>query len=127
MIDDRMHGDSDRLDLTALDPLADTARFERLVREIRCAATPELVRRQAGLALWGQLARWRRSVLAASGLVALASVIVLTVAHPSTRTSATSQITLAEAFGVPSQVARWVQANDKPTPADLLCLDRSEQ
>jgi hypothetical protein len=122
MMDDQSRGDSDRLDLSPLDPRTDALRFERLVREVRRAATPELVRRQAGLTLWGQIARWRRPILAASGLVALVSVIVLAVAHP----SATSQTTLAEAFGVPSQVARWVQANEKPTPGDLLGLERSK-
>lgn len=123
MIDDQTHGDSDRLDLTALDPRADAVRFERLVQDVRRAATPELVRRQAGLTLWGQLARWRRPVFAASGLLVLASTVVLLVVHPST----TSQITLAEAFGVPSQVARWVQTSDNPTPGDLLGLERSKQ
>jgi hypothetical protein len=127
MMDDQTRDDADRLDLAPLDPPADTARFERLVREVRCAATPELVRRQLSSTLWGQIARWRRPVLAASGLVALVSVIVLAVARPSSATSATSQITLVEAFGVPSQVARWVQASEKPTPGDLLCLERSEQ
>jgi len=123
MMDDKTRGDPDRLDLTPLDPRADAASFERLVREVRRAATPELVRRQAGLSLWGQIARWRRPILAASGLMALASVIVLVVAHPPT----TKQTTLAEAIGVPNQVARWVQAPDKPTPGDLLGLERSEQ
>jgi hypothetical protein len=122
MMDDQIQGDPDRLDLSSLDPRADTARFERLLREVRLAATPELVRRQSNPTLWGQLARWRRPVIAVSGLLALASAIVLLVVHP----SITTQTTLAEAFGVPSQVARWAQVNDKPTPGDLLGLERSE-
>jgi hypothetical protein len=122
MTDDQIHDDPDRLDLSPLDPLADTARLERLLREVRLAATPELVRRQANPTLWGQLARWRRPVFATSGLLALASAVVLLVVHPSTAT----QTTLAEAFGVPSQIARWVQVSDKPTPGDLIGLERSE-
>jgi hypothetical protein len=126
MMDDRNHDDPERLDLTPLDPRADPARFERLVREVRRAATPELVRRQTGLTLWGQLTRWRRPILATSGLLALASAVVLLVVHPSATTQAT-QTTLAEGFGVPSQVARWVQGTEKPSPGDLLGAEGSRQ
>jgi hypothetical protein len=123
MMDDQIHGNPDRIDLTPLDPRADAVRFERLVREVRCAATPELLRRQARLTPWSQIARWRRPILAASGMLALASVIILALIHPST----TTQMTLAEAIGVPSQVAGWVQATEKPSPGDLLGIERSEQ
>lgn len=123
MVDDKTHGDPERVDLIPLDPRADTARFERLVREVRRAATPELVRRQAGLTVWGQIAHWRRPILAAAGLLTLASVIVMAVAHPSTA----KQTTFAEACGVPSPVARWVRATDKPTPGDLLGVEWSSQ
>ena len=126
MKDDLNHGDPGRLDLSPLDPRSDAARFEQLVHGVRRAATTELVRRQGSQTLWGQIARWRRPILAASGAVAFVSVIVLAVAHPSTATP-TTQTTVAEAFGVPSPVARWVQANDKPTPGSLLGLERSGQ
>jgi hypothetical protein len=122
MMDDQNRDDPDRLDLTLLDPRADGLRFEQLVRDVRRAATPELVRRQAGPTLWGQIARWRRPIFAVSGLVALASTVVLAVVQP----SATAQTTMAEAIGLPGQVARWVQASDKPTPGDLLGLERSQ-
>jgi anti-sigma-K factor RskA len=131
MMDDKADEEQDRLDLTPLDPRADAPRFDRLMREVRRGATPELVRRQFSSTLWGQIARWRRPILATSGVVALVSVIALVVAHPSTRTSATTsattQTTLAEAFGVPSSVARWVQGSDKPTTGDLLGLERGAQ
>jgi hypothetical protein len=123
MMDDKTHGDSDRLDLSPLDPRADAARFERLVREVRRVATPELVRRQAGLTPWGQIARWRRPILAASGLLALVSAIVVATVHPST----TAKTTLAEAIGVPNRVAQWMQATDDPSPGDLFGVERSEQ
>lgn len=123
MMDDQTHGDQDRLDLSTLDPRADATRFEQLVREVRRAATPELVRRQVGLTLWGQISRWRRPILVGSGLLALVSAVVLAAVHPST----TTPTRLAEAFGVPSQVARWVQATDKPSPGDLLGVGRGEQ
>ena len=122
MMDEQINGDPDRLDLTPLDPRADASRFERLVREVRRAAASELVRRQASLTPWGQIARWRRPILSASGLLALASAAVVVLVHPSAKT----QITVAEAFGVPSQVAHWVQATDNPTPGELLGLERSE-
>lgn len=130
MKDDLNRDDPGRLDLSLLDPRSDVPRFEQLVRDVRRAATPELVRRQCSQTLWGQIARWRRPIFAAAGAVALASVIVLAVAHPSmttAQTGQTTQTTVAEAFGVPTPVARWVQANDKPTPGYLLGLERSGQ
>jgi hypothetical protein len=121
MTDDR--NDPDRLDLTPLDPQADAVRFERLIREVRRAATPELLRRQGALTPWGQIARWRRPILAGSGLLGLVAAAFLTLVHPST----TEQTTLAEAIGVPGRVAQWVLATDKPSPGDVLGVERSEQ
>ena len=120
MTDDRTRGDSEGPDLTPLDPRADGDRFERLVRELRCAATPELARRQAGLGLWGQLVRWRRPVFAASGLLALVAAAVLALVHP----SVTRQSTLADAIGVPDPVARWLPATETPSLGDLLRFER---
>jgi hypothetical protein len=121
--DDRAPEDANRVDLAPLDPRADAARFERLLREVRRAATPELLRRQANLTVWDLIARWQRPILAGSGLLTLISAVVLALSHPATM----KQATLAEMCGVPSPVARWVQATGKPTPADLLSVEWSNQ
>jgi hypothetical protein len=117
MMDEQKPMEPDRIDLSPLDPRAESADFDRLLREIRLAATPELIRRQAISSIWGQFRSWRRPVLAASGLLALASAVVLLLVPSSTPQQRT---TLAEAFGVPSAVAQWVQSGEKPTPDALL-------
>ena len=122
MRDDQTHADPDRLDLSPLDPRADSSRFEWLVREIRRAATPELVRRQGGVTLLAQVARWRRPILSASGALALVSAVVVAVVRPSPKT----QTTVAEALGAPSEVALWLQGKDRPTQGELLGLEGSE-
>jgi hypothetical protein len=115
MADERMHEDPERIDLSMLDPQADPGRFEDLLRGVRRAATPELLRRQAGTTLWGQMRRWRRPILVTSGALALAAAVVLIFVQP-TRTSSTTE----DAFGVPSTVSQWMRSEEKPSPADLL-------
>ena len=119
---DRPHGDADRVDFTPLDPQADASRFERIVREIHRAATSELVRRRASLTLWGQIACWRRPILAGSGALALVSALVLAVVQP----AVTGPATLEESLGVPNQVAPWVQTAERPSPGELLGAEWSE-
>ena len=123
MMDERELGNGERLDLSPLDPRVDTERFERLVEEIRRAATPELLRRQGALGVWGEIARWRRAILVASGGLALASLLVLGMMQPSTSTESG----LAETFGVPGEWARWVESGENPGPGDLLSVERSER
>jgi len=117
MMDDR----EERLDISPLDPRGDAKRFERVIQEIRRAATPELLRRQGALGLWGEFARWRRAILVASGGLALASILVLGIMQP----SASTHSGLAETFGVPEAWARWVESGENPGPGDLLSLERS--
>ena len=122
MMDEQIYRDADRIDLSPLDPHVDPSHFEQLVREVRRAATPELIRRQMSLTPWGQIARWRRPILSASGLLALAAAVVIVVARPPAEAPPTD----VEALGVPDRVARWVQAAEKPSPAELVGLERSE-
>ena len=116
-------GEGEPMDLTPLDPCADRARFERRVGGVVRAAATELARRRAGASVWGVFAQWRRPVLAVSGVLAVVSLLILMRAQPavSTRTS------LAEAAGVPTEWARWVQAGRNPSPADLIGVERSER
>lgn len=124
MVDERMPTEPDRIDLSAIDPRAKSEEFDQLVRGIRLAATPELIRRQARSSIWGQYRRWRRPLLAASGLLAIASAAVLLLVPPSTPRQEAS---LAAAFGVPSAVAQWVQSGETPTPDALPGNEGSER
>ena len=123
MTDDMKRDRDERVDLSALDPCEDPERFERLVRGIRRAATPELMRRQGALGLWGELARWRRPILAASGVLAIASVLVLATVRPSSSTRSFA----AETLGIPAEWAHWIESGDRPGPADLLSAEWSER
>lgn len=115
--DDRI----ERIDLSALDPGADAARLERLIAQVRVAATPELMRRAQvarsrleGLGLLDLFLRWRRSILAASALLALASTLTLV----SVRGTTTVQTSLAEALGVPSEWTSWLRTSSDTVPTD---------
>ncbi len=112
------HDGDVRVDLSALDPAGDGARFEELVQGVLRAAAPELARRQAPFPVFALIARWRRPVLATAGLLAAASLAVLLLTRP----VAERQATLAEAGGVPREWASWAQADRNPTPGELLAL-----
>jgi hypothetical protein len=70
--------DEPRLDLSALDPTRDPAKFDRLVAATMRRARPELLRRAAAPSPWGTIARWMQPMLAAAAITALVSGWVLT-------------------------------------------------
>lgn len=106
------------LDLSALDPMADPARFAGLGSRLSRAAAGELARRRARLDVWSCLAAWRRPVLATAGIVAVAASLVLaTVPQP-----AESSTSLAEAAGVPGAWVQLARGSQAPTPEALLQL-----
>ena len=114
----------ERVDFAALDPRAEGEHFDRLVARIRTAATPELLRRQeAALGLWGTFARWRRTILATSAALALASVLTLVLVEPQAGDSGEAGTIL----GLPDPWAEWVQNDAEPGPGDLLTVGRSER
>lgn len=63
--------DTERLDLSALDLGNDELRHERMVRNIRRRAAPELARRAMVRSPVRQLAEWMRPALVAASLVGL--------------------------------------------------------
>ena len=115
-------GIDDPLDVSPLDPAPDEEALARLARRIRTAATAELVRRQAAIGVGGMIIRLRGLILAASGALAVASVLVLaTVERPAT----SMEGSVIEALGVPSAFAPWVYGTDRPTPGELLAPEES--
>ncbi len=117
--------DDDRIDLSALDPDRDPARLERSARAVAARVAPSLRRRRERVpALWLGLARWRRPVVAAATLVAVASVAVLVLPHRTASTGASAApVTLAEAEGVPAALAGWVEGGQEPSGAALLDME----
>lgn len=109
--------DDTPLDLGAVGPARpDAARLDSLAARIAAAAAPELARRRdhrLHLVL-GQVARWRRPLLATSALAASFAGFLIVRAGTTTgmstdapsRTTATS---LAESLGVPSGMAAYAE------------------
>jgi hypothetical protein len=113
----------DRLDLSALDPLADADRFELILGRLRRAAAPAMRSRQAALGVWGFLCRWRRPIYATAGLLAASSLLVLAKVPP----AATTDPTLAEIVGVPGSLAPWTRSAELPPPASLLQMELDDR
>jgi hypothetical protein len=122
MIEERIDGGEEPLDLSPLERLSGSGELDRFVRRTMGAATAELARRQATLTLGGLLVRWRRPILAAAGLITVVSItVLLTVRSPSEG----GRGTLTEALGVPRTWAVWVRAGEQPTPGQLLQTEES--
>jgi hypothetical protein len=116
-------GSADRMDLSPLDPLGDDESLERFVGRVRAAATRELLRRQAPPRLGDLIVRMRRPILAASGLLALASLLVLLTVQPSRRQPDDA---VATALGVPGVCADWAYSTGRPSVGELLGSGRSQ-
>jgi len=114
----------DPIDLTALDPTADGARFDALVGAITVRAEPLLRARHARLNGFGQISAWRRPVLLLAAAIALvAGASLLRPRQVTTR----SETTLADAMGMPSSVASWLRTGTTPSPAELLITSGGTQ
>jgi hypothetical protein len=117
-----MGDEVERVDLGPLDPTADRQRFEEKVAAIMAAAGEELTARRYRHNALGQVAVWRRPLLAAAAVVGIVSAAALaTIDTPSSATEADTG--LAEAIGVPAQVAEWLSSDELPGLAELLMLE----
>lgn len=116
----------DRIDFSPLDPTRESEKFEEIVRSITAAAARELAARSAQTGVVGQVALWWRPLLAAAAITGIVSLVAL--ARLETAASAeTTELGLAEAIGVPTQVAEWVRGDELPTPTELLVTLESQQ
>lgn len=114
--------DEPRIDLSALDPDRDSTRLERSAGAIAVRVAPSLRRRrERPPVMWLELAQWRTPILAAAGLLAVVSIVVMS-SPRSTSIAVTSDGpgTLAEAAGVPATVASWVENGTLPSNDALL-------
>jgi hypothetical protein len=111
--------DDERIDFSRLDPTADSERFEGLVDSIVEAAAPELARRRAQASVVGQVGLWWRPLLAAAAIAGIISIgALLSYDTPSPTTD--TEMGIAEAIGVPVQIAEWVRSEGVPTTEELL-------
>ncbi|UCF21184.1 MAG: hypothetical protein JSU87_07300 [Gemmatimonadota bacterium] len=117
----------DRIDFSALDPTRDSERFESTVRAISAAAGPQLAARRARSNVIVQVYGWWRPVLAAAAVIGVVSLGALSRTELSVPANTETEIGVAEAMGVPQQIAQWVRSDEVPTPAELLVTLESEQ
>jgi hypothetical protein len=108
-----------RIDFSALDPLQEKERFERKVRSITAAAGPELAARRARASVFGQVAGWWRPLLAAAAITGIVSIAALAQSE-GTAGQSEAEIGVAEAIGMPQQIAQWMRSDELPTAAELL-------
>ena len=107
-----------RIDLSPLDPTADPARFDRIVGSIVSGAASALQRRRTQNNVVGEISRWRRPMLAAAAAAAILSFVTLQTL-PTAEQDFESTGTIAEAVGVPSHLAEWVDQERLPTAGEL--------
>lgn len=116
---------NERLNLAALDPAADTERWERTIASIRERALPELARRSAARSPLLLLAGWARPMLSAAAVLAAISIVLLNLdAHPEQPVVLQQEPGMVEALQVPAPLATWLTEERAPTVDDLiLALD----
>ncbi len=107
------------IDLSAIDPSVDTARFERSISSVMDAAADQLAARRANAGAIVLLAQWRRPMLAAAAVAALISGTILATVRVPDYSVAPETDGIAEAMGVPAAVAQWMAGDRLPTTADL--------
>ena len=109
----------ERIDFSALDPTAEGDRFEEAVGRINAAVAPALTARRARGNVFGQVAGWWRPLLAAATIAGIVSATTLALVE-APASQGESETGLAEAIGVPEQIAQWARNDELPNPAELL-------
>lgn len=107
-----------KIDLGALDPSRDAARWERRVRAVASRGADAARRRRPGwLAL--QLAAWARPALACAAALALVVWIPAIVRHAPPAAAAPSAST-ASAAAAPERLLAWAATDETATASALL-------
>jgi hypothetical protein len=114
--------ETERVDLSPLDPTLDPLRYERLVRRILDAADTELERRAREAGPLTLVAGWAWPTLAAAAVIAALALGVLAATE---RRGIEPMDFMTDAFGVPAPAAEWIADGRQPTASDLvLAMER---
>jgi hypothetical protein len=120
------HRDPAAVDLTPLDPTADSAAFDAraamIVRDATAARAGNATR-FAGAALMA-MTRWTRPILAAAAVIAVVAISVLQRATPRASASRGGALAAApgpaERLGLPAPIVALAQSPRAPTPAEVV-------
>lgn len=109
-------------DLTPIDPLADSRRFDRLAQSIvrdgmAARRATMVVRSQSAMA---HVTRWSIPILAAAALVVAAAIPTLTWSTRNLSPSAEAANGPSDRFGLPASVLALTRSGSDPTPADVI-------
>lgn len=111
--------DSERLDLTPLDPMMDEQRWERMVDGILQRARPELARRAARAGLLGVLGDWMWPAMSAAALAAVISGAVLAQVGSRVESGAVAG-GVVSALDLADPVSVWLDEERGPQVSDLI-------
>src|SRR5690625_3753224 len=100
--------DSERLNLSALDPSLDTRDWEALIDSIVENARPELNRRAAAQSPLYLLATWARPMLATAALLAIISIAALRTMGRDSDLAPYYAPDIDQEAGVPAPLANWL-------------------
>jgi hypothetical protein len=114
--------DTERVDLSPLDPAEDRLGYERLVRRILDAAGPELARRAGEAGPLALVAGWARPTLVAAAVIAALALGGLSALQRSGPEPVDSMV---DALGVPAPASDWLEDGREPSADDLvLAMER---
>lgn len=108
--------------LSPLDPRTDPARYERLLRSVAAAASPELRRRAAMQDPLVLLTAWLRPAMAIAATIAAVALVAPRVLERSPE-EAVVQVGVSDALGLPPAVGAWLEAGRTPTVEELVALN----
>jgi heme/copper-type cytochrome/quinol oxidase subunit 2 len=115
-----MNDPQDRpIDFSSVDPTADPERFDQLVEAVIAQAADELAARRMQANPVLQIAAWRRPMLAAAAVVAVIAGTVLTQVRVPESISTPETDGIAEAVGIPVELAQWLWDGTVPSTTDL--------
>jgi len=122
MIADHDASDVPPNDLTPLDPMADSRRFDRLAQSI---VRDGMAARRATIVATPQdamahVARWSIPILAAAAVVVAAAIPMLTWSMRDLSASSAAANTPGDRFGLPAPVLALTRSSSDPTPADVI-------
>ncbi|HEX7051607.1 MAG TPA: hypothetical protein VF188_15475 [Longimicrobiales bacterium] len=112
--------DSQRIDLSPLDPMAEPERWERLVRAITRGAWPELNRRAAVQSPFALLASWARPMLSTAAILILLSAAAIALTRRQTGAPDAPPFGIAGELDVPVPAALWLSEERAPTVVELI-------
>ncbi len=107
------------INFASIDPTADPVEFDRRVEALVARAATELAARRVRSNPILQLALWRRPMLAAAAVVAVVSATILTQVQVPQTIAPIETDGIAEAVGIPQQLAQWIWNDSLPSTADL--------